>query len=87
MRSEYVFAAVKEITNRFWLCRVASVSARGLQVGAKQASETINKSLLLIAAAGLIEPPASGTSYGGLVPTLPGKDTKKDRTQAPLDPA
>jgi len=26
MRSEYVFAAVKEIENRFMLCRVASVS-------------------------------------------------------------
>lgn len=37
------------------LCRVASVSARRLQVGAKQASETINQSLLLIAAAELSE--------------------------------
>ncbi len=50
MRSEYVFAAAKEINNRFMLCRVASVSARRLQVGPKQPSETINQSLLLIAA-------------------------------------
>lgn len=50
MRSEYVFAAVKGISNRFLLCRVASASARRLHQGAKQPSETINKSLKLIAA-------------------------------------
>ena len=50
MRSEYVFAAVKEISNRFLLCRVASVSARRLHRDSTQASETINKSLQLIAA-------------------------------------
>jgi len=49
MRSEYVFAAMKEISNRFLLCRVASVSARRLYQGSKQPSETINKSLKLIA--------------------------------------
>jgi DNA-directed RNA polymerase subunit K/omega len=49
MRSEYVFAAVKEINNRFLLCRVASASARHLHQGATQPSETINKSLKLIA--------------------------------------
>lgn len=49
MRSEYVFAAVKEIGNRFLLCRVASVSARRLHQGSKQSSETINRSLKLIA--------------------------------------
>lgn len=49
MRSEYVFAAAKKIDNRFMLCRVTSVSARRLQVNAKQPSETINKSLRLIA--------------------------------------
>lgn len=49
MRSEYVFAAVKEISNRFLLCRMASASARRLHQGATQPSETINKSLKLIA--------------------------------------
>jgi hypothetical protein len=53
MRSEYVFAAAKRINNRFLLCRVTSVSARHLQIGSKQPSETINKSLNLIAAATL----------------------------------
>ena len=51
MRSEYVFAAVKEITNRFLLCRVASVSARRLHRDSAQSSQTINKSLQLIATA------------------------------------
>ncbi|HYL92471.1 MAG TPA: hypothetical protein VEW69_04875 [Alphaproteobacteria bacterium] len=51
MRSEYVFAAAKEIGNRFLLCRVASVSARRLHQGSRQPSETINNSLMLIAAA------------------------------------
>ena len=55
MRSQYVFAAAKEITNRFLLCRMASVSARRLQMGSKQSSETINQSLQLIAAAELTE--------------------------------
>lgn len=50
MRSEYVFAAVKEIENRFMLCRVVSVSARRLHVDSTQSSETINKSLHLVAA-------------------------------------
>lgn len=53
MRSEYVFAAAKEIGNRFLLCRVTSASARRLQVGSKQAAETINQSLRLIAASEL----------------------------------
>lgn len=50
MRSEYVFAAAKKISNRFLLCRATSVSARRLQVNSKQPSETINRSLRLIAA-------------------------------------
>ena len=50
MRSEYVFAAVREISNRFMLCRVTSVSARRLHIDSTQPSETINKSLKLIAA-------------------------------------
>jgi DNA-directed RNA polymerase subunit K/omega len=53
MRSQYVFAAAKEISNRFLLCRVTAASARRLQIGSKQPSETINKSLNLIAAAAL----------------------------------
>jgi DNA-directed RNA polymerase subunit K/omega len=55
MRSEHVFAAAKKINNRFLLCRVTSVSARRLQIGSKQPSETINKSLSLIAASALVE--------------------------------
>ena len=50
MRSEYVFAAVKEIGNRFVLCRMASASARRLHQDGTQPSETINKSLKIIAA-------------------------------------
>lgn len=50
MRSEYVFAATREISNRFMLCRVTSVSARRLHIESTQPSETINKSLKLIAA-------------------------------------
>jgi hypothetical protein len=49
MRSEFVFAATKEISNRFLLCRVTSVSARRLHIASTQPSETINKSLKLIA--------------------------------------
>jgi DNA-directed RNA polymerase subunit K/omega len=51
MRSEYVFAAVKEISNRFLLCRMASAGARRLHQGSTQPGETINKSLKLIATA------------------------------------
>jgi hypothetical protein len=50
MRSEYVFAAAREISNRFMLCRVTSVSARRLHIDSTQPSETINQSLKLIAA-------------------------------------
>jgi hypothetical protein len=49
MRSEYVFAAVKEIENRFMLCRVASVSTRRLHIDSTRPSDTINKSLNMIA--------------------------------------
>jgi len=55
MRSEYVFAAAKEIGNRFMLCRVAAVSARRLHAGSRQPSETINQSLQLIASADITE--------------------------------
>jgi hypothetical protein len=49
MRSDDVFAAEKNISNRFLLCRVASVSARHLQDGPKQFTESINKSFKMIA--------------------------------------
>lgn len=49
MRSEYVFAAVKEIRNRFLLCRITSASVRSLHIDSRQPSETINQSLKLIA--------------------------------------
>lgn len=65
MRSEYVFAAAKEIGNRFMLCRVASISARHLQIGSKQPSETINQSLRLIAAAELSERPSEAATEAG----------------------
>jgi hypothetical protein len=55
MRSEYVFAATREIRNRFLLCRITSVSARRLQAGSKHMSETINQSLRLIASAEVAE--------------------------------
>jgi hypothetical protein len=50
MRSQYVFAAVKEIGNRFMLCRVASISTRRLHIDSTRSSDTINKCLNLIAA-------------------------------------
>ena len=56
MRSEYVFAATREVTNRFLLCRMTSISARRLQAGSRHMSETINQSLKLIADAELTEP-------------------------------
>jgi hypothetical protein len=49
MRSEDVFAAAKNVSNRFLLCRIAAVSARHLQEGPKQFTESINKSFKLIA--------------------------------------
>jgi hypothetical protein len=50
MRSEDVFAASRKITNRFLLCRVTSVSAHRLQRSPERFTESINKSLTLIAA-------------------------------------
>jgi hypothetical protein len=55
MRSEYVFAAAKEIGDRFLLFRMTSVSVRRLHVDSTQPSETINKSLKLIASAERID--------------------------------
>jgi hypothetical protein len=48
--AQICLAAAKEINNRFLLCRVASISARRLQINSKPSSETINQSLRLIAA-------------------------------------
>lgn len=67
MRSEYVFAAVKEIGNRFLLCRVASVSARRLHRDSTQSSETINKSLKLIATGDSGEHEKVASSADGLL--------------------
>lgn len=66
MRSEYVFAAVKEIGNRFLLCRVASVSARRLHRDSTQPSETINRSLNLIASGDSGEHEKVASSADGL---------------------
>jgi hypothetical protein len=62
MRSEYVFAAAREIGNRFVLCRVTSVSARRLHIDSTQPSETINKSLKLIASGGDASPRAASSN-------------------------
>jgi DNA-directed RNA polymerase subunit K/omega len=71
MRSEYVFAATKEISNRFLLCRMAAVSARRLQMGSKQPSETINQSLRLIATAEVTEQNCKGASSEACPPVAP----------------
>lgn len=62
MRSEDVFAAAKKINNRFLLCRVTSVSAHRLQTGPRQFTESINRSLKLIAA---MSPPAANGGAAG----------------------
>ena len=66
MRSEYVFAAAKEIGNRFMLCRVASASARRLHIGSSPASDTINKSLNLIAAGSTTTKTASPDAHAAV---------------------
>jgi hypothetical protein len=65
MRSEDVFAAAKKISNRFLLCRVASVSAHHLQAGPKAFTESINQSLKLIAGSTF---PANNGSVAGQLP-------------------
>jgi hypothetical protein len=62
MRSEDVFAAAKKINNRFLLCRVTSLSAHRIQGGPRQFTESINKSLKLIA--GMSPPLAKGNATG-----------------------
>ena len=64
MRSDDVFAAAKKIGNRFLLCRVASVSAHRLQVGPRPFTESINKSLKLIAT--MVPPVENGGKPGEL---------------------
>lgn len=70
MRSEYVFAAAKEISNRFLLCRVTSASARHLQIGSKQPAESINQSLRLIAASELREHPSKEVTEANKEPIV-----------------
>ncbi|HET7873192.1 MAG TPA: hypothetical protein VFL42_11815 [Terriglobales bacterium] len=89
MRSDYVFAAIKKIDNRFMLCRVTSVSARRLQVNSKQSSETINRSLRLIAGMASGQNGAgeelggdSGHFFSLAAPELPNK---KEITAGPLE--
>jgi hypothetical protein len=67
MRSEYVFAAVKEIENRFMLCRVASVSTRRLHIDSTRSPDTINKSLNLIAAGSPSTKTASPDAHAAVV--------------------
>lgn len=76
MRSEYVFAAAKEINNRFMLCRVASISARLLQINSKQSSETINQSLRLIAASAAETTPQSCESVESCQAEIPVPETQ-----------
>jgi hypothetical protein len=64
MRSEDVFAAAKKINNRFLLCRVTAVSAHRLQKSARPFTESINKSLKLIAA--MAPPTENGHAAGEL---------------------
>ena len=78
MRSEYVFAAAKKISNRFLLCRATSVSARRLQVNSKQPSETINSSLRLIAAMALV---GKTGSAGGALPSDSAAPTPSGKEQ------
>jgi hypothetical protein len=49
MRSQDVFAAAKQVRNRFLLCRVTSVSSHRLHVAPKHFSESINRALHEIA--------------------------------------
>jgi hypothetical protein len=64
MRSDDVFAAAKKIGNRFLLCRVASVSAHRLQAGSRPFTESINKSLKVIAT--MVPPVENGSIPGEL---------------------
>jgi hypothetical protein len=85
MRSDDVFAAGKNIGNRFLLCRVASVSARHLQEGPKQFTESINKSFKLIAS---MSTPQDKNGAAGAPDHvwLPLVNSAKDALRPPLDP-
>ena len=49
MRSQDVFAASKQVNNRFLLCRVAAVSSHRLHIAPAHFSESINRALRKIA--------------------------------------
>lgn len=49
MRSQDVFNAAKQVTNRFLLCRVTSVSSHRFHIAPKHFSESINRALHEIA--------------------------------------
>jgi len=49
MRSQDVFAAAKQVRNRFLLCRVTSVSSHRLHIAPRHFSESINRALHEIA--------------------------------------
>jgi hypothetical protein len=49
MRSQDVFAAAKQVSNRFLLCRVTSVSSHRLHIAPTHFSESINRALQEIA--------------------------------------
>jgi len=51
MRSQDVFDAARNISNRFLLCQVVSASVRQLHTTPRHYSETIHESLHLIAGA------------------------------------
>lgn len=76
MRSEYVFAAAREISNRFLLCRVAAVSIRRLQAGSRQPCQTINQSLQMIAAAEVREQRSEHVIADGAQP-VPAAETRQ----------
>jgi hypothetical protein len=83
MRSDDVFAAAKNIGNRFLLCRVASVSARHLQEGPKQITESINKSFKLIASMSAPQD-ANGGGESPITFDLPGAKSGADVSRSPL---
>jgi hypothetical protein len=49
MRSQDVFAAAKQVGNRFLLCRVTSVASHRLHIAPKHFSASINRALREIA--------------------------------------
>ncbi len=83
MRSDDVFAAEKNISNRFLLCRVASVSARYLQDGPKQFTESINKSFKMIASMSAPQD-ENGAEKVPITPDLTGANSVVDVSHSPL---